>query len=277
VPTIAQAGFKTSFSLLLDCTTADAAIAAGDYVDVEHAIEGFNFNAIAQKAFFVSFWVKSTKTGIHCVSFINGGGDRSYVAEYTVNASDTWEYKTIAVPASPSAGTWAYDQTLGMKTRFCLVAGSTFQTTAGSWQTGNFLATANQVNSCDNTANNFLIALFKIVPGDKDTYYNPLTYQESLLKCQRYYWKGLPANAFNYPSYAVSATMSWPVKFPETMRAAPTLNISTTGITLTNTGTPTVAAPSLDGCRLMTVSTAVSNNANFTFAAANYIEADARL
>ena len=155
VPTVAQAGRLFKNSLKADCQTVDSSIASGDLVRISQRIEGFNWLPLAQRTITLSFWVKATKTGIYCVSLGNSGADRSYVAEYTVNVSNTWEFKTITFTASPSAGTWNYENGVGLALTFTLASGSTFQTTKDTWQTGSFFATANQVNACDSTSNDF--------------------------------------------------------------------------------------------------------------------------
>jgi hypothetical protein len=170
VPTVAQAGTYVPFSMLVDCTTVDSSIAAGDYCLIYYAIEGYEFTKVAQRTFSFSFWVKATKTGIYCIAFRNSGNDRSYVAEYTVNVTATWELKTVTIPASPTAGTWNYTTGVGLNVLFTLACGSTFQTTANAWQTGNFFGTSNQVNACDSTSNDFRIAMVgtQLVPSIED-------------------------------------------------------------------------------------------------------------
>lgn len=203
-PTIAQAGIYTSSCLYVDCATADASIAAGDYYGVRHSIEGYNFLPIAQRTFIVSFWVKSTKTGIFCLSLMNSGNDRSYVAEYTINTTNTWEYKTIAVSASPSAGTWTYNNNdAGIILTWTIAAGSTYQTTANAWNTGNFLATSNQVNGMDSNTNDFKLQLIQVEPGTKATPYKALTSKEVWAQCQRYYEK-----SYNFSDAPGTATQS---------------------------------------------------------------------
>lgn len=189
VPTVAQAEVLTPYSFLVDCTTVDASIAAGDFAYLYHVIEGSNFAGLAQRAITLSFWVKATKTGVYCVSFRNAGADRSYVAEYTINTTDTWEPKTITALASPSAGTWDYATGAGLLIGFALAAGTTFHTTAGTWQTGSFLSTANQVNAVDSTSNNFHLALVKIEPGAIATPFVMPDIGQELARCQRYYEK----------------------------------------------------------------------------------------
>lgn len=188
-PTLAEAGIFTQNSILVDCTTIDASIAAGDFTTLGTKIEGYDFTRIAQRKFTISFWHKHTKTGIYCVAFRNAGSDRSFVAEYTQTVTDTWERSTVTVDASPSAGTWDYINGIGLNVTFALAAGTTFHTTAGAWQTGNFIATANQVNACDDVANNFRLALIQIEAGGVATDFEQRSFEEEVSLSQRYYWK----------------------------------------------------------------------------------------
>jgi len=185
VPT--QAGRLFNYSALVDCQTADASISATKFCHLTQAVEGFNFLPLAQKSMTLSFYVKATKTGIYCVSFKNAANNRSFVAEYTINASDTWEFKTVVIAASPSAGTWDYTNGIGIAVGFTLACGSNFQTTANSWQTGDFVATANQVNACDSTSNNFRITGVQLEAGSVATPFENRTIQEELTLCQRYF------------------------------------------------------------------------------------------
>lgn len=189
VPTVAQAGRLFNYSILVDCTTADASIAAGDYCILQQKVEGYNWLPLAQRACVVSFWVKATKAGIHCVALANSAGDRTYVGEYTVNASDTWEYKTVTVTASPSAGTWNYVEGVGLSVRFTLAAGSTYQATAGAWSTGDYLGSASQVNQCDSTSNNFRICGVRLEAGSVATLEDARPFGLELAVCRRRYRK----------------------------------------------------------------------------------------
>lgn len=225
-PSVAESDLLIPWSILVDCTTVDASIAAGDLCTIRRTIEGFNWLDYAQRALILSFWVRATKTGIHCVALRNSGLDRSYVAEYTINTTNTWEYKTITILASPALGTWNYETGVGIDINFALACGSTFQTTAGSWQTGNFLATANQVNACDSTSNDFRITAVRLDPG---TVALPCTggdRQIEVDRCLRYAW-ALPAESGNNNGQGakVSTTdIAIQLRHPVTMRATPVLN-----------------------------------------------------
>lgn len=189
VPTVAESGSLSTKSLLVDCTTADASIAAGDYAYVAQFVEGYRALPILQKTFTLRFWHKHTKTGTYCVAFKNSGSDRTYVAEYTQTTTDTQELASITVSASPSAGTWDYTNGIGLQVIWSMAAGSTYQTTADTWATGDYLATSSQVNACDSTSNNFRLSKAWLFPGNDDVEFLMPTYKEQLFECQRYYEK----------------------------------------------------------------------------------------
>ncbi len=186
--TDAPAGFQNS--LRLTVATADASVATGDAFVVQQLIEGFNCADLIGQPFTLSFWVRSAKTGIHCVSFANAGADRSYLLEYTVNAANTWEYKTLTVtPGLITAGTTNYTNGAGVDVRWSLMGGATFQATAGVWQTGNFTNTANQVNVLDTAGNVFAITGVQLEAGSIATPFERVDHGEMLRRCQRYFEK----------------------------------------------------------------------------------------
>ena len=180
-------------SLRVAVTTADASIAAGDIAAIVQRIEGYNVRDLIGRTFTLSFWVRSSKTGIHCVSFFNNASatpDRSYILEYAVNAANTWEQKSVTVSGGLiTAGTWDWTNGSGLGVRFALAAGATFQTTAGAWQTGPSAATANQVNCLDTIGNIFAITGVQLEAGNVATPFEhrPIGFELGL--CQRYFWK----------------------------------------------------------------------------------------
>ena len=121
------------------------------------------------------------------------------------------------------------------------------------------------------------VSKVQVEPGTVAAPFEQRSVGMELMLCQRYYWRGLPGLGYHFPSYSNSSVMSWAVPFPQVLRAIPTVSINTDGITLSNTGTPTVGLPTTYGVRLLTTSTAVNNNTYFTFATGNYIAADAEL
>ena len=175
-------------SLRVAVTTADASIAAGDLYVTTQVIEGYNVRDLIGRTFTLSFWVRSSKTGIHCVAFANEGSNRSYIVEYTISAANTWEFKTATVSGGLiTAGTWDWANGRGLKVRFALASGSTYQSTANAWQTGNFFATANQVNCLDTIGNIFAITGVQLEVGSVATTFEQRPYGMELALCQRYY------------------------------------------------------------------------------------------
>ncbi len=175
-------------SLKVDVTTADTSTAAGDFAIINQKIEGYNVRDLIGQTFTLSFWVKSPKTGVHCVSFINSGVNRSYVLEYTVTTANTWEYKTVTVVGGLiTGGTWNWTNGIGLYVVFSLKGGTTFQTTPGSWQVGDFQCTSNQVNVMDNVANDFFLTGVQLEVGTVATPFERRPYGTELALCQRYF------------------------------------------------------------------------------------------
>lgn len=178
-------------SIKIDCTTADTAVDAGDYALIVQRIEGNILKSLYNKTATLSFWVKATKTGTYCVSIRDSSTSYSYVAEYTINESETWEYKTLTFTIDTTSGTWNTNNTMGGYLTITLMSGSTRQTTAGTWQAGNYVATSNQVNACDSTDNNFWITGVMLNEGTVAAPFQPFggTYESDLRACERRYKK----------------------------------------------------------------------------------------
>lgn len=203
-PDVALSGIFTINCLNIETTTADASIASTDKYNITTFIEGMDWVQAANQELTLSFLVKSVKTGTFCVSIQNSGLDRTFIAEYTVNATNTWEKKTISIPASPLDGTWTYTPgTVGLFVNFTIAAGSNFQDTAGSWITtsGIKLCTSNQVNGMDSTSNIFEINLIKLERGSVATTFPVEDPVVVLQQCQRYFETSVSTEAgFYFPT-----------------------------------------------------------------------------
>lgn len=193
VPTLAQSGYQSAYSMKVDVTTADASVAAGDIRTVHHRIEGFDWAEIAGKDFTVSFWVKSPKTGVHGVCIANTGIDRVWPGEYTIAVADTWEKHSITVDASPAGGTWDKTIGIGIYILFPLYAGTDFHETSGTaqWNSDALYVPRNQVNCMDNIANNWFLTQVKVEEGRTATPFVRAgkSYEAELSLLQRYYEK----------------------------------------------------------------------------------------
>jgi len=247
-------------------TLADAVIAASDFWVVFQPIEGYTARDLVGKTFTVSFWVRSSKTGVHCLTLNNNtffsGPDRSYIAEYTINAANTWEYKQITITGGLiTAGTWNWTNGLGLLLGWTLYCGTTRQTTAGSWQTGSFAATSSQVNVLDTIGNIFAITGVQVEVGNVATPFEHRPFGTELALCQRYYEKSFsyataPAQNTGTSLGAAYATgqvtnqaFSSQVVFAVAKRTAPTITTyapdAATANWSTNTTTPTSATTNI--------------------------------
>ena len=249
-------GHDTAYKV--DVTTADTSIASGDYYEILQRIEGRNLQhlrwgtASAQKLQ-VSFWVRATKTGVQSIFFSKQGTGTAYrnVINYTINATDTWEYKTLEVPAL-TASTIANDSATYLQVGFVLGMGSGFHVgTAGTWTTGSLYSTANTVNHMDSTSNDFYVTGLQIEAGDTATDFEHRSFGEELSLCQRYFYKyistGLSDHYNFYSPYSPAQVTAGlpnssaicPMTFPVTMRAAPSVATTLSGGTLNRqTSTP---------------------------------------
>ncbi len=171
VPTYAQSNHHSEFSFQADVTTADATVDAADISRLRYFVTGYDYTFLHEKTVTLSFWVKSPKTGTHCLHFGNDSS-RWRIEEYTVDAADTWEKKSITLQLD-SSGSWNFDENIGLEVSWILLAGANFQGSAGSWQDSPMkYATSNQVNVCDSTSNNFHLAQVQLEIGSQAT---PLT------------------------------------------------------------------------------------------------------
>jgi hypothetical protein len=192
--TVAQAvdvpDTTATYSLKVTSTGAEASLTAGTNLFLGHVIEGTNLRNFLGRTVTLSFWVKSSLTGTYCVSFGNAAVSKVNIAEYTINAANTWEFKTVTF-VSTTAGAWNYDSNSGMRIRWCLAAGSTYQGSLG-FNLTNVLKTANQVNFFGATTRTWQIAKvqFEIGPTASDFEFRPPTIELQL--CQRYFETSYP-------------------------------------------------------------------------------------
>jgi len=191
VPTYDESGIRNQSSLLMNCQTADTDIDAGNYCFLMQRIEGYNIKSMMGKSITLSFWVYASLTGTYCISFRNKTSPTlSYVSEYVVNEVDTWEKKIITLTMhTGETGTWDFETGEGLSVSWVLASGSTYQTTTDSWQSGNYLATSNQVNAVASSDYNFRLANVQLEIGSSATDIELRSIDQELALCQRYYEK----------------------------------------------------------------------------------------
>ena len=217
IPTYAQSGIYSNYSMHFDVTTATGTLGASDYALFLYSVEGHDYLQLGGGNATLSFWVKADKTGTYSIRLRNNGSDRFYYTEYTIDVADTWEKKSITVPLTETGGTWNYTNGLGLQILWNLALGTDRQTgTINSWTTTSAVGTANQVNSLDSTANNFRIAQIQLEAGTVATEFERRHIGEEALLCYRYFWDS--ATAFTLKSYNTNS-MDCIIQFPVPMRS----------------------------------------------------------
>jgi len=244
----APTGFVNS--ILATCSTGGSATGS-QYATLGQNIEGSNvydfaYGTAAAKQVTLSFWVRSSVTGTYCVAFRNTHGitaRQSYIAEYVISASNTWERKTIVVPG-PTSGIWTVDTSTGLSVNFDLGSGSSWNTTANTWTAGagpsggGYLRTSNQANVIGTTGATFYLTGVQLELGSVATPFEMLQYEKQLELCQRYYAR-LSSLSGNNVGFGAGATWQGGasagralvyVKYPQQMRSTPTVTQSGTAI-----------------------------------------------
>ena len=223
----------TGFTNYLGITSSSAYTSlSGDYFQLRQVIEGFNIADLGwgtanAKTVTLSFWVYSSLTGQF------GGAIRNkpnytytYPFSFTISSANTWQYVTITI-AGPNAsqGTWNANNTAGLEVEFDLGNGSTFLSTANSWQSGSFAGVTGDVKLVGTSGATFYITGVQLEVGDTATSFDNRSIGQELSLCQRYTIFGTSFQAQGYSSTTTSITG---YRSFAPMRAIPTLAYSNT-------------------------------------------------
>lgn len=183
-------GFRNSLKVT---STSAYSVTGNDYFALLQQIEGYNvadlgFGTANAATVTLSFWVKSSLTGSFGASLENYAQNRCYSFAYTVNAANTWEYKTVTI-AGDTMGTWYTDNLGGMLIWFGLGASGTRVGTAGAWgtQSGAGLQPSGTVSVVGTNGATFYITGVQIEAGTTATPFENRPYGMELTLCQRYY------------------------------------------------------------------------------------------
>ena len=231
----APAGFYNSAKITsLDATT----VQSGDYFQLQQGIEGYNINPAnfgtpTAKGLVLSFYVKSSLTGTFSVCFSNYTGNKFLAQNYTISSANTWERKTISVPAI-TTGSWERGNGAGLYIYFTLGAGSDTLRSTGSWIDSNFgrAGTGSTNVVATNGATWHLTGVQLEVDHTNSgtaTDFEHRSYGDELQRCRRYYQQYVNISAVGYVPNNSNRTYSHGWFFPVAMRAKPTLTLTNTG------------------------------------------------
>jgi len=205
------------------------------YAAFGQRIEGFNIADLLwgtsnAKSVTLSFWVNCSVTGTFGVSFRNANQDTTYCSTYTINSTNTWEYKIITVPGV-TTGTWFTDNRSGIEIYWDLGVGTTYSGTAGQVNSGtNYFGVTGTTKLCSTTGATFYLTGVQLEVGSSATAFERRSYGQELALCQRYCLVDTN-NSQPYRWFASGHTATTTYAYvgrqlPVTMRTAPSLTVS---------------------------------------------------
>jgi hypothetical protein len=226
-------------SLKLDCTTADASVAAGEFLLLEQRIEGqdlqqLKYNQSSAETSTISFYVKGNASAQYTFALqyhLSGGTARWFTKGFAVTTD--WTRVVITIPGDTQASSGsdygiADDNATGANLMIWLHGGTNFssgthQDTAWADRDYTKLFQDNQTSFFDSTDRTFLITGFQFELGSQATPFEHRSFGEELALCQRYF-QDYTENYLQFRGYGYNSTSGndHPFSFIRTMRAAPT-------------------------------------------------------
>jgi hypothetical protein len=232
--TDAPVGFQYSSRLTL--TTPNTNPLNLDRMYILHVIEGSNianvgFNRAWCKSQVLTFWVKSSIPGKYTVTFFYGlNNERRHILPYSINTSNTWEFKTLVLPPDISSGINPnITNGVGLIATWSLGGASTWRTgtspnvwyteplaPSGPWM----LSDAVQWLSSSAGAT-WQIAGVQLEEGSVATPFEQRPIGTELALCQRYYWRPNPTGGAGVSTASQANIVNFFITYPTTMRVTP--------------------------------------------------------
>jgi len=218
----------------LDCTTADASIAAGEEFLISQKLEGQDLQAICKgtsdaKQLVVSWYAKGTpKT--YGIEMYDNDNTRHFTNTWTVTSS--WQRFTQVIPAD-TTGAFDDDNALSLYILFWLHAGSNFTSgsSASSWASVTAANRAVGVGSFfSSTDNELFITGIQMEVGSVATPFEHRSFGEEEELCKRYFVKhkaNSPYDRFGTGGAVTTDDAQFVFKFYPSLRTAPTLTTGT--------------------------------------------------
>ena len=224
--------------LKLDCTTADASIAAGEYMIINHRIEGQDLQQIKKgtsdaERVTISFYVKGNANATYMLEVNDEDNTRINQNQFAVTTD--WTRIEITLPPD-TTGAFDDDKSHSLSLNMWLHSGSTFNSgtyTANTWVSKTNANRAVGITSFfDSTDRTFFITGLQLEVGSAATPFEHRSYGEELALCQRYFQKSYQTGVtlgtvtaegeiryIGNSGYGEAAPV---VQFKTTMRVSPT-------------------------------------------------------
>ena len=228
-------------SLKLDCTSADASVAAGSVFRFQQQIETQFLARVMHgtsdaKQMVLSFWIKWDNSigGNFAVDILNlnNSNNRTVSKLFSYTADSGWQKYVWNIPADTGGNALTNDNTSAYYLQIFLAAGSnvTSGTMNTTWDTRvNANRAAGQtIQSASSTSNNVYITGIQMEVSETATDFEHLPHDVQLHRCKRYYQliSNTDGDAFgNGAHYGANSIYMSEGIHPE-MRTTPTLDVS---------------------------------------------------
>jgi hypothetical protein len=232
-------GFSNSYKVATGAT--GLTFGSGGTLFIETSIEGYNASSLYGKSAYLSFWVRSSVTGIYNVLLENGSwgsatSTRIYTPEYTINSANTWEYKTIPIDFATATASGTWNRTNGKGIGVSFVLGAHADRTGDPYKSGwtTFSSYAGIKTSSAVSWGTNANATFNVTGVQLEQNYQPTPFEQrpigvELALCQRYYWQWNSAdsgeNVLACGAQTGSTTSVFAIHLPVEMRSKPTVTI----------------------------------------------------
>jgi hypothetical protein len=217
------------YCLEIDVTTAQASAATNDIFRIQHKIEGqflqhLQWGTSNARNLTLSFWVKGAQTGNHALCFYHVDGGYSYVASYSIDAANTWEFKTIAIPALTDQA-FDNDNERSIQLMFTLLSDTAHEGTVNTWELGFNLSFSGAVNVLSSTSNNLRITDIRLQPGSVYTPSPPRLYPIEKYLCHRYLVSIGTSQGIGWGLTGTTNQVSVRLVLPAPLRADPSISL----------------------------------------------------
>jgi len=199
-------------------------------------IEANNLSHALTSTTTLSFWAKSSQTGIRSVNYTLTDSSTvakvTYIAEFNITSANTWQQFSINIPTpSTLTGVNTYGNSVSAQLSFMFSKNSSPSVgTVDSWNSASPNLYSVSTNLIDMTSGGtFNITGVQLEVSSVSTDFEFRPYDMELQRCQRYYWKyveGL-SKYINIGCLFTASAVQTVVTFPTTMRTTPTFDHST--------------------------------------------------
>ena len=232
----------SSKQLQIQLTTAQASLAAGDYLFMRQLIEGQALRELYNDVHSVSLLIYSSVANLKFSVYLRDPVTvtTSLVKLCTIPTANTYTLIQLPnLPVFPSGNFTIQPGNPGYELGICLAAGSTYVAPAAdTWQSGSFFGAPGMNNWCASPVNSLVyVGFVQHEPGSVCSTFMDKPFAQNLDECLRYYCKSYPYatvggapsingyESFFLPLGTATNTARCSLRFPKPMAKVPTVNM----------------------------------------------------